>query len=391
MISIRRLSLRARRVPGQLRVAIVAETFLPNVNGVTNSVLRLLEYLRGNGHEALVIAPGPGDSFHDGVPVERVRAFDMPGYDSMRVGLPFTRMASILRDFQPDVVHLAAPTVLGAAGVRAARRIGVPAVAVYQTDIVGFAKRHGLGVAGGTLWQWLRWIHGQADLTLAPSTSSVWALGAHGIKNVARWQRGVDLLRFHPDHRSMLLHRQLAPGRNVIVGYVGRLAKEKQVDRLAPISRLPGVQVVIVGDGPERAKLERSIPRATFVGFQGGIELARYHATFDIFAHGGLDETFCQAVQEAFASGVAVVAPAAGGPLDLVTHGTNGYLWYPEQPETFVGAVAELAESTQLRKRMGVAGRASVEGRPWHVVMDELIEHYRSVIDGVAPTIRKVA
>jgi phosphatidylinositol alpha 1,6-mannosyltransferase len=390
-MSIRRLSSRMRGLPGQLRVAIVAETFLPNVNGVTNSVLRLLEYLRANGHEALVIAPGPGDSSYEDVTVERVRAFDMPGYDSMRVGLPFVRMASIFRDFEPDVVHLAAPTVLGAAGVRAARRVGVPAVAVYQTDIVGFAKRHGLGLAGGALWQWLRWIHSQADLTLAPSTSAAWALGAHGISNVARWQRGVDLVRFHPDHRSMLLHRQLASGGSVIVGYVGRLAKEKQVERLAPISRLPGVQVVIVGDGPERAKLERSMPRATFVGFQGGTELGRYHATFDIFAHGGLDETFCQAVQEAFASGVAVVAPAAGGPLDLVAHGSNGYLWSPEQPETFLGAVAELAESPQLRRRMGHAGRASVEGRPWHVVMDELIEHYRSVIGGVVSRINKAA
>ena len=367
---------------GRLRVAIVAESFLPAVNGVTNSVLRLLEHLDAQGHEAIVIAPGPGDEVVHGTRVVRVRAVDLPRYDSLRVGLPIGRLTSTLRDFAPDVVHLAAPTVLGAGAARAARNLDIPVVAIFQTDIVGFAKRYGVGAASAPLWAWLRWVHGHADVTLAPSTAAAWTLRAHGIERVDRWVRGVDLQRFHPHHRSPMLHRHLAPNGELVVGYVGRLAKEKQIHRLAPVTRLPGVRVVIVGDGPERAKLERSLPRATFVGFKGGAELGQFHATFDVFAHTGLDETFCQAVQEALASGVPVVAPAAGGPIDLVTHGHNGYLWSPEQPEMLVGGVAALADSPADRASFGRAARAGVESRPWSVVMDELVGRYRSVIAG---------
>ena len=127
MIPLRRPTQRASGArTRQLRVAIVAETFLPAVNGVTNSVLRLIEHLRSEGHQALVIAPGPGDRVVHGVPVVRVRAVDLPRYDSLRIGLPIGRLTSTLRDFQPDVVHLAAPTVLGAGAARAARSLDLP-------------------------------------------------------------------------------------------------------------------------------------------------------------------------------------------------------------------------------------------------------------------------
>jgi phosphatidylinositol alpha 1,6-mannosyltransferase len=381
-----RLRVVQRRAPdtSRLRVAVVAESFLPSVNGVTNSVLRLLEHLRLNGHEAIVIAPGPGTDEVDGTPVVRVRAIDLPRYDSLRVGLPVVRLASTLRDFRPDIVHLAAPTLLGAAGARAARVLDVPSVAVFQTDIVGFARRYGLGCASGPLWNWLRWVHGQATVTLAPSSAAAWTLRAHGITPVETWVRGVDLERFHPRHRSPALRRSLAPRNEVIVGYVGRLAREKQLERLRPLLAMPGVRLVIVGDGSERAKLERSLRGSVFTGFQHGAELSAHHASFDVFAHTGLDETFCQAVQEALASGVPVVAPAAGGPLDLVTHGVNGYLWSPEQPEMLAGAIAHLAESQLRRSEMGRAGREGVEGRSWATVMDELLDHYHRALGRTA-------
>jgi len=368
---------------GSLRVAIVAESFLPAVNGVTNSVLRLIEHLQAEGHEALVIAPGPGEDRVNGVPVVRVRAVDLPRYDSLRVGMPIGRLTSTLRDFDPDVVHLAAPTVLGAGAARAAHSLDIPVVAIFQTDIAGFAKRYGLAAASAPIWAWLRWVHSHADVTLAPSTAAAWTLQARGIERVDRWMRGVDLERFHPQHRSAMLRRRLAPDGEAIVGFVGRLAKEKQIHRLAPVSALPGVRVVIVGDGPERARLEKQVPKATFLGFRGGVELSQLHASFDAFVHTGLDETFCQAVQEALASGVPVVAPAAGGPLDLVTHGHNGFLWSPQQPEMLVGAVAELAADPHLRRELGAAGRRGVEVRPWSTVMGELVERYRCVIAGV--------
>lgn len=378
----RRSAARGRFPDGRMRVAIVAESFLPAVNGVTNSVLRVIEHLRREGHEVIVIAPGPGDDRYGDVEVVRVRAFDLPGYVDLRVGLPKLRMGSVLRDFAPDVVHLAAPTVLGAAGVRAANRLGIPSVAVFQTDLAGFARRHGLGLMGDGIWNYIRWLHDQADVTLAPSTASAWALQARGVERVRLWSRGVDLQRFAPTHRSDDLHRLLAPNGEVLVGYVGRLAKEKQVERLAPLCNLPGVRVIVVGDGPERPALEAALPDAAFLGFHSGHDLSRLFATLDVFVHTGVDETFCQALQEAMASGVANIAPSAGGPLDLVRHRHTGYFWSPEAPETLVGAVAELAGDTALRARLGAAARAEAEQRPWASVLDELIGHYRSVVAG---------
>lgn len=366
-----------RLMYGPLNVVIVAETFLPTVNGVTNSVLRTIEHLRREGHRVTVIAPGPGEHEHLNVPVVRLRSFDLPRYDDLRVALPHPRVGSILRRLAPDVVHLAAPTVLGAAALRATRRYRFASVAVFQTDLAGFAKRHGLVRAADGVWGYLRWVHSQADRTLAPSTATLWTLRGRGFQNVHLWGRGVDLDRFNPGHRSTALRRELAPDGEVIVGYVGRLAREKQVEHLAAVCGIDGVRVVIVGDGPEAASLRQVMPEARFVGFRSGDELSAYMASLDVFVHTGLDETFCQSLQEAMASGVATVAPGAGGPLDLVRHRETGFLWSPEAPETLMGAVQQLVGDESLRKSMGRAGRLDAERRPWSLVMEQLVTHYR--------------
>lgn len=386
----RRTERRRRRNgdPRGLRVVIIAESFLPAVNGVTNSVCRVVDQLTAAGHHCTVIAPGPGEDTVDGTPVIRVRSFDLPRYGDLRVGLPTARLTAVLRRLRPDVVHLAAPAVLGAAGALAARRLGIPSVAVYQTDLAGFARRHRLGVLTRPLWRWISWVHRQADLTLAPSTAAMWTLRRHGVHDVARWARGVDLERFAPRHRDEDVRQDLLDDADVLVGYVGRLAPEKQVDRLAPLTQIPGVRVVVVGDGPDRRRLERVLPRAVFLGLRQGAELGTLYASLDVFVHTGLDETFCQSVQEALASGVPVVAPASGGPIDLVQHGRNGYLWNPASPESLAGAVRELADSPVLRARTGKLARASVVQRPWSRLATELVQHYRSVIDTSADTQR---
>ncbi|HEY6424318.1 MAG TPA: glycosyltransferase, partial [Pseudonocardiaceae bacterium] len=154
-----------------MRVAIVTESFLPVINGVSNSVMRVVEHLVRCEHEVLVIAPGAGPDSYESAPVVRVPALDLPVVDSMPVGVPTHRVVTALRDFRPDVVHLAAPVIVGARGLWAARRLGVPTVAVYQTDVAGFADSYGLGFAARTAWRWTRLVHSGADRTLAPSTA----------------------------------------------------------------------------------------------------------------------------------------------------------------------------------------------------------------------------
>jgi phosphatidylinositol alpha 1,6-mannosyltransferase len=370
-----------------VRVAIVTECFTPTWNGVTNSVLRVVDHLQHRGHEVLVVAPGfgpgrcgPGDLTR----VERVPAVRLP---PLPVGIPTPTVRRALAGFNPDVVHLAAPVVLGDAAGRAARELGVPSVAIYQTDIAGFARRYGLGAASPAMWAWLRRVHNRAHLTLAPSSLAEWDLRRHGVTRVVRWSRGVDLWRWHPRHRDEHLRRRLlGPGGTTLVGYAGRLAPEKQVHHLAHLTTVPGVRVVVVGDGPARAKLERQLPRATFLGYRTGGELSSIVASLDAFVHTGPHETFCQAIQEAMASGIPVVGPAAGGPLDLIHHGQTGWLYPADAPDVLRAAVEALVEDPARRQAMGVAARASVAERSWEAIGDQLIGHYHDALGRARPT-----
>jgi phosphatidylinositol alpha 1,6-mannosyltransferase len=360
-----------------VRVAIVTESFLPQVNGVTNSVLRVVEYLRAHGHEAMIIAPGHGPEHYLDTPVVRTKAVDVPVVTSLPIGVAGPRVTTALLDFEPDVVHLASPFVLGFGGMRAARRLGIPTVAIYQTDVAGFAAAYGLARGARAAWRWIRRLHTFADRTLAPSSDAVRSLVEHGIPRVHHWGRGVDTSLFNAERRDDALRSELAPNGELLVGYVGRLAPEKQVDRLAALNDMPGIRVVVVGDGPDLDRLRDSLPGAAFLGFRTGVPLATAYASLDVFVHTGPHETFCQAVQEAMASGVPVLAPDAGGPRDLVQHGKTGFLLGDLRTE-LRPAVEKLVDPL-LRAEFAAAGRRAVQGRTWTAVCDELMGHYDAV------------
>jgi phosphatidylinositol alpha 1,6-mannosyltransferase len=371
-----------------VRVAIVAESFLPEVNGVSNSVIRVLEHLRRTGHEALLIAPDtpPGEPraerVHDGIRVHRVPARMFPRVTTLPLGVPTPRLVSVLRGFDPHVVHLASPALLGYGGVRAARWLGVPTVAVYQTDVPGFAASYGIPMTARAAWAWFRHLHGLADRTLAPSSVTMEALVAHQFPRVHRWARGVDVLRFAPSARNEALRRRWSPHGKPLVGVVGRLAPEKHVERLIGLAAGDAVQLVIGGDGVDHDRLQSAMPTAVFTGALYGDELAAAYASMDVFVHPGEHETFCQVVQEALASGLPVIAPDAGGPRDLVTPWRTGLLlgvneFEARLPEAVAHLVAE-------RPRYAPAARRSVIGRSWPVICDELLGHYEAVLSPFA-------
>ncbi len=362
----------------------MSESFLPQVNGVTNSVLRVLEHLRRRGHPAMVIAPGPGPEEHEGVPVVRLPAMDLPVVSSLPIGFPTRRVLNGLQQFRPDVIHLASPFIVGARGLAAARKLDVPTVAVYQTDVAGFAASYGLGLTARAAWRWTRRLHCGADRTLAPSSWAVDALRDHGVPRVHRWGRGVDTARFSPERRDARWRSELAPNGELLIGYVGRLAPEKHIERLAALNDVPGVRVVVVGDGPQRQALGEVLPGAAFVGLRTGDELARLYASLDVFVHTGPYETFCQSVQEAMASGVPAIAPDAGGPRDLVHSGETGYLLPPHDADAHAVELREAVErlrDSDLRARFGVAARKAVAGRTWPALCEQLLGHYEAVTD----------
>jgi phosphatidylinositol alpha 1,6-mannosyltransferase len=369
-----------------MRIAIVTESFPPDVNGVAHSVVRVAEHLVQRGHSPVVIAPAPSSAMR-GVtgshpyPVIRVPSLALPRYRTFRLGLPTPKLAEALMSHEPDVVHLASPFVLGARAMALAEQHQLPTVAVYQTDVASYARTYyHLRWGEAAAWRWLRAIHNAAGRTLAPSSVAAADLGAHGVQRIWLWRRGVDAVRFDPAKRSQLVRKVLAPNGELLVGYVGRLAAEKRVDLLAETCRLPGVRVVVIGDGPERRDLERTLPGAVFLGARQGEQLARLYASLDIFAHTGPYETFGQTVQEALASGLPVVAPAAGGPVDLVDPGITGILVPPGDGAAIADAVASLTADSERRQAYGRAARAAIASRTWTAVGDELIDHYRAVL-----------
>ena len=233
-----------------------------------------------------------------------------------------------------------------------------------------------------------RRIHLAVDRTLAPSTASLAQLEKMQLPGLARWPRGVDLEMFSPSFRDEALHRELAPDGQLLVGYVGRLAPEKELELLAHVDRLPGVRVVVVGGGPEEDRLRRLLPGAAFLGVLHGDDLGRAYATLDVFVHTGRHETYCQAAQEALASGVPVVAPRAGGPIDVVDDGSAGFLYQPGNGAELASYVRRLVEDDDLRARVSRAAALSVQGRSWEAVNERLLGHYRDVI-GVRTTSRR--
>lgn len=376
------------RIIEGVRILVVTESFLPHMNGVTNSVLRVVDHFAAAGDDLGIIAPQwPGADKHlrtscgRKVRVRRIASAPMPGYAEVRIA---TTSATSLRrridEFAPDVIHLASPTILGGRAVVAAQKSGVPTVAIYQTDIPGYTARYGMPFLESASWQLLRDVHNRATLNLAPSTATRDQLIEHGIERVDLWRRGVDTSLFSPSLRSENLRAKYAePGERLVV-YVGRLAPEKQVADLKVLHDMPGVRLLIVGDGPEREMLRREMPRARFAGFRSGTDLAAHLASADLFVHPGELETFGQTIQEAMASGLPVIAPRRGGPVDLVTPSRTGWLYTPGMLDELRDRAGDLLFDDAKRLAFGAAALESVRKRTWPVLAEQLRGYYLQAI-----------
>jgi phosphatidylinositol alpha 1,6-mannosyltransferase len=364
---------------------VVSESFLPTLNGVTTSVCKILDHLALRGHEATVIVPTAGaPATYAGFPVVEVPTIP---YRQFPVGLPGLHVQRLIEEFAPDIVHTASPFLLGAEAIAASRRLGIPSVAIFQTDVAGYARRNHLAAATAVAWRIMRRIHRDATITLVPSSATMADLQRAGLQRLERWGRGVDLDGYHPRNRrnaaTTLLRSELSPNDEVVVGYVGRIAPEKQVERMSALRGIPGIRLAIVGGGPSMPSLKRVLGGmpVTFLGELRGAELAAAYASFDVFLHTGCEETFGQTIQEAHASGLPVVAPRAGGPIDLIEHGVTGFHYEPGNDRELHATIELLARDPALRSRMGEAGRRSVLGRSWELVCDELLGHYNAALD----------
>ncbi|MGP9537497.1 glycosyltransferase family 4 protein [Brachybacterium sp. AOP43-C2-M15] len=372
-----------------MRILVISESSLPHMNGVTNSVLRVVDHFVATGDEVGIIAPShPGADTHlrttcgRRVRVHRVASAPMPGYPEVRIAATSAgALRRRIEAFRPDVIHLASPMLLGGRAAVAAQRAGVPTVAVYQTDIPGYTARYGMPFLESASWQVLRDVHGRATVNLAPSVATRDQMLDHGIERVDLWRRGVDTSLFSSALRSEQLRARYAePGERLVV-YMGRLAPEKQLGDLRVIHDMPGVRLLIVGDGPEREALRRQLPRARFAGFRSGTDLAAHLASADLFIHPGELETFGQTLQEAMASGLPVIAPRRGGPVDLVAPSRTGWLYTPGMLDEMRDHASDLLFDDAKRRAFGRAAEESVRRRTWPVLAEQLRGYYLQAIE----------
>jgi phosphatidylinositol alpha 1,6-mannosyltransferase len=367
------------------RVAIIAEAFLPKVDGVSKTAFLTLRYLQQTGREVLVFAPDTAPSAIGDSQIIALPSLGMPSAPETRVALPWFSVPGYLEDFQPDLIHMFSPALLSVSGMLTGRQRNIPVIANYQTDLPAYSQHYGLNIFSNAVREWLRYIHNGCHLTLAPSQFTLNQLRGSGYHRLRIWGRGVNLNRFNPKHCSQEWRKRLLNGRDpdsLICIYVGRLANEKRVDLLLQVARTPGIALTIIGDGALREELETLFAGTDtyFMGYLFGEDLSRAYASADVFTFTGPSETFGQVVQEAMASGLPTVVINQGAVGDLVIEGETGYTC-PDDPFAFAEAVNTLRDNAAFREQMAFKARRIAQQHPWEKIMPQIEDHYREAVE----------
>ena len=391
-----RLNIAEGKNRATVRVAIVSEVFLPAVDGVVTRLMRTLEEFARRGDDVVLVAPGGTETIDDysGIPVVGVPEVRLPlypdgrGYPPKRVSLPGPALARTLNRIRPDVIHAINPVLLAAGAVAYARQRRLPLVASYHAHLATYASLYRMGFLEPAGWRYIRMLHNSAQVNLATSAATLEVLAEHGIERLALWPYGIDTERFSPAKRSPDWRRRLAgehPTHPILL-YVGRLAKEKTVERLLEAARRPDVRLAIVGDGPLRGQLEQlfSGTGTTFHGFLDGEDLARAYASADVFVMPSDTETLGFVTLEAQASGLPVIAADSPTARELIRQGHTGLRFHPALAGSLDAAITELLADPPRIRHMGAAARVSAEGASWARATEALCGFYRDAATAAA-------
>jgi glycosyltransferase involved in cell wall biosynthesis len=380
-----------------LKIAFFTETFLPKVDGIVTRLTKTVQHLAAGGDEVVVFCPEGAPDTYMGARVVGVPAMPLPLYPELKLALPRPAVAEALERFQPDLVHVVNPAVLGLGGIWLARTRGYPLVASYHTHLPKYLEHYGMGMLEPLLWELLKAAHNQARLNLCTSTAMVQELSEKGIQHTDLWQRGVDTELFRPELRQQATRDKLLGGHSdtgKLLLYIGRLSAEKQIERIRPVlEAIPDARLALVGDGPHRQQLEahfRGLP-ATFVGYLAGEELASAYASGDAFVFPSSTETLGLVLLEAMAAGCPVVGANRGGIPDIVSDGVNGCLYDPDGKDgganSLTAAVQRLLGDPQQRQALRQAARAEAEHWGWAGATAQLRRFYTRLLEQEQPAL----
>lgn len=368
-----------------MRIALFTETFLPKIDGIVTRLRHTVEHLQRNGDKVLIFSPDYGLEEYKGAKIYGVEGFPLPMYPELKMAVPRPSIGRELEKFQPDIVHVVNPAILGLGGIYYAKAMKIPLVASYHTHLPQYLQHYGLGMLEGFLWELLKAAHNQAQLNLCTSMAMVEELRNHGIERVDLWQRGVDTETFQPDLASQEMRSKLSQGNpdRPLLLYVGRLGAEKEIDRIKPVlEAIPDARLALVGDGPNRENLEKLFAGTptNFVGYLRGKELASAYASADAFIFPSRTETLGLVLLEAMAAGCPVVAARSGGIPDIVTDGVNGYLFDPTDENGAIVATQRLLAHQEERETLRQNARTEAERWGWAAATRQLQRYYQSVI-----------
>ena len=374
-----------------LHIAIVTETYPPEVNGVAMTLGRMVQGLLARGHRVSLTRPRqhagdmpPASAMET---TTLVRGLPIPGYAGLKFGLPATRLfRRQWRAERPDVVQVVTEGPLGASAIGAARDLGIPVVSEFHTNFHAYSRHYGLSWLEDLVALHLRRLHNRSRMTLVPSHQLGVDLVRRGYRGIRVVARGVDTRLFSPARRSDALRASWkVAGDDLVVAHVGRLAPEKNlplvlstfeaIQRFAPRARL-----LLVGDGPLRKKLAQTHPQHIFAGMRHGEDLAAHYASADLFLFPSMTETYGNVTLEALASGLPVVAYRMAAAAELIRHGDNGMLAAPGASDQFVRAALDLVTRPGVRQRAAGAAPRSVAMLDWDLIHDRLVAALRDAI-----------
>ncbi|MEO7727018.1 MAG: glycosyltransferase family 1 protein [Burkholderiales bacterium] len=365
-----------------LRVAVVTETYPPEINGVAITISRMVAGLQQRQHQIQLIRPRQNtqDNAASSPGFEEVlqRGVSIPRYDTLKMGLPakdaLLRLWALRR---PDLVHVATEGPLGWSALAAAVKLRIPCSSDFHTNFHNYSKHYGVGWLNKPIVAYLRKFHNRASCTLVPTSAMQTDLEQHGYLNLRVVARGVDTRLFNPAKRSTALRRQwgIKPQQPVAI-YVGRLAPEKNLPVLlrayaAMKAACRDARLVLVGDGPERAALAAAHPDFVFAGMRMGEDLAAHYASGDVFLFPSTTETFGNVTVEAMASGLAVVAYDYAAAAEHIEHGKNGVLADFDNAREFIGLTSGLMVDQRRIGELGRNARATAESIDWERMNNE--------------------
>jgi len=369
-----------------MRIALFTETFVPKIDGIVTTLCETIRQLRILGHEVLVIAPDGGVREFEQVPIAGMKGWSFPLYPELRLAPPRASLRNTIREFHPDLIHVADPAFLGIAGLyysggKEGGALRLPLVVSYHTDLPAYLHYYKLGFMEPHIWRILRARHNRATINLCTSHAMAEELIQHGVERVAFWPGGVDTVRFCPARRSESMRERLSGGHpeSPLLLYVGRLSPEKDLERLKPmLQAFPEARLALVGDGPHHKALQQHFAGMPVVmpGFLRGDELAEAFASADVFVMPSRSETLGLVVLEAMSSGLPVVAARAGGIPEMIEDEVSGCLFDDE--EQAIAAIHAFFESPERRQAFGAAARVQAARQSWGHATAILLEHYRT-------------